>query len=441
MRLRLRLPHPFLLLLGGVVIAAALTWVLPAGEYERREDPVTGARITVPGSYTSVAAAPVGVLAALVAVPRGIVAGGEVIVTILFVGGAFALLDGTGALGRLLGALVGRTRRPRVVLVVLAVVFAAFGAAEHMHEEFIALMPVLVILSCGLGFGAVTALAMSMGAAMVGATFSPVNPFGAGIALRVAELPPLSAGGLRVSLLVAGVAVWITYTLACTRRDDIRPHLEIQATDPPTRRDALALAVVVLPILAYVWGVLRLGWGINELSGLFLVGGFAVGALQRLSAGETTRRFILGMEGMLGAALLVGVARAIGLVLADGRVIDTIVAGAVAPLGQLPPLAAASAMIPVHALLHIPVSSTSGQAVLTMPIMAPLADLLGFSRDAAVLAYQAGAVMADTVNPTNGALFAMLAKAGVSYGRWLRFAIPGVLLMWAVALVGVIIVR
>jgi uncharacterized ion transporter superfamily protein YfcC len=323
----------------------------------------------------------------------------------------------------------------------VSVVFAAFGAMENMHEELIAMIPVLVLLSRGLGFGAITALGMSLGAACVGAAFGPTNPFGAGLAMRFAELPPLSQGGVRFALLAVAVAVWIAWTLSQTRADDLREGVPVEPTQPPTSRDYASVVLVVVPILVYVWGVLRLDWGFNELSALFLVAGFGVGFVHRYSIADTTRAYLAGMDSMLSAGLFVGVARAISVVLADGRVMDTIVAGLVAPLAEVPSLAAAFLMVPVQALLHIPVASNSGQAVLTMPIMAPLADLLGFSRDAAVMAYQTGAITLDVLSPTNGAMLAMLLKAGVPYGRWVRFALPGMLLLWVVGFVGIILLR
>lgn len=437
--MKLRAPHPFVLLLGGVLVAALLTWWLPAGSYERVLNAESGASVVVPGTYATVTPTPVSLFAALVAVPRGFVSGAEVILTIFMTGGAFALLDATGALSRLLGALIGRTRRPRVVVVVLSLVFASLGAAEQMHEEFVALVPVLVVLSRGLGFGAITALAMSMGSAMVGAAFGPTNPFGTGAALKAAELAPLSAAPLRLTVLLVALTLWIGYTLWLTDRDDVRPDVSTPALEPPSWRDALSLLALVIPILLYAIAVLRWGWGINELSALFIVGAFVVGALQRLSLYDSAIGFIKGMEGMVGAGILVGVARGISLVLTDGQVIDTIIAGIVTPLQAVPSEAAALLMIPAHALIHVGVTSTSGQAMLTMPIMAPLADLLGLTRDAAVLAFSAGGVFTDAVNPTNGALFAMLLNAKISYGRWLKFAIPGMLLVWAVAAVGILV--
>jgi uncharacterized ion transporter superfamily protein YfcC len=437
--MRLRLPHPLVLLLGTVFVGAALTWVIPAGRYERRTDAATGREVVIAGTYARVQPAPVGPMGALLAVPRGIIAGADVILTILLVGGAFALLDATGALRRLVGALVGRTSRPRLVIVAVSLGFATLGALENMQEEIIALVPVLIVLSHGLGFGAVTAIAMSAGAAAVGAAFGPTNPYQTQIALRFAELPLMTLPVLRFTLFAVAVALWIAWTLVMTRRDDVRTEGVVVSTEPATRRDALLLAIAIAPFVPYVIGVLTFGYGFNELSAFFLVAGFAIGLASGRDLTTTTKDFLKGMETMLAAALFVGVARAISVVLTDGRVIDSIVYGLALPLDDLPGSVAALTMIPMQALLHVPVPSVSGQAVLTMPIMAPLADLLSLSRDAAVIAYQTGAGLMDLITPTNGALLAVLLSAGVNYGRWLRFAVPGALLIALVGAVGVLL--
>ena len=307
-----------------------------------------------------------------------------------------------------------------------------------MHEEIIALIPVMLVLSRGLGFGAVTAVAMSTGAAAVGSAFGPTNPFQTGIALRFAGMPAMSQPLLRTGLLIAAVSIWIAWTAAMTARDDVRAPAPGDApSEPATARDAILLAIVLAPFVPYVIGVLRYDWGFNELSALFLIAGFAIGLTAGHSLDVTAREFLKGMEGMLAAAIFIGVARAISVALNDGQVLDTIVYGLASPLDDVPRIAAAALMVPIHALIHIPVSSVSGQAVLTMPIMAPLADLLGLSRDAAVIAYQTGAGLADMLTPTNGALLAILFGAGVPFGRWLRFAVPGALLVSIAGFVGI----
>jgi len=437
--MKISLPQPLVLLLGGVALSAALTWILPAGQYQRRLDPISGREVVVAGSYAPVEAAPVGPAQAVLAVPRGIVAGIEVILVVLFVGGAFALLEATGALGRLVGSLVGRTRRPRGVVVAVSLAFASLGALEGMHEEIIAMIPVLLVLSRGLGFGAVTAMAMSAGVAVVGSTFGPTNPFQTGIALQFAGITTLSQPVLRFGLLFASVAVWIAWTVMMAPRDDVRPEVASGPGEPATRRDALLLGLALLPFVPYVIGVLRFDWGFNELSALFLVGAFAIGLTAGLGWSGAAIQWLKGMEGMLAAALLIGVARAMSVVLTDGRVLDTIVYGLAAPLAHVPGAVAGILMVPVHAVIHVPVVSTSGQAVLTMPIMAPLADLLGVSRDAAVIALQTGSGLMDMITPTNGALLAMLFRAQLPFGRWLRFAVPGALLVAVVGAVGVVL--
>lgn len=437
----MRLPHPIILLLGVIVVAAALTWVLPAGEYERRDDPTTGRRIAVAGTYHRVEAAPVGPFGAVMAVPRGFAAGIDVIMTILLVGAAWVVVDRLGTLRLLVGSIVRRfTGRGLLAIPLVALFFTLGGALENMQEEIIPLIPVLLLLGRGIGVDAVTVVAMSAGAAIVGSAFGPTNPFQAGIALKLAELPPLSASGLRFATLVAGFAIWVFWTMRYARRN--AQPVEALKSDSPrlTSRDLAIISCVLLPLAAYLYGVMRLGWGFDELSAAFLIGGVAAGLLGGLGAAGTVTTYLEGMQALLPAATMVALARSISLVLADGRVIDTILHALATPLGQLPPEATGVMMIPVHALIHIPVSSVSGQAALTMPIFVPLGDLVGLSRQAVVFAYQTGAGLMEMFTPTNGALMAVLLAAGVPFTRWLRFAVGGALILVAVGLAAVLLV-
>jgi uncharacterized ion transporter superfamily protein YfcC len=437
----LRLPHPLILLLGGVGVAAALTWILPAGEYDRREDAATGRTVVVAGTYHAVEPAPVGPFAAFVAVPRGFVEAAEVVAVVLFVGGAWVVLDKLGTLGRLIAAIVARFHgRGLWAIPIVSFFFALMGAVENMQEEIIPLVPVLLLLGRGLGVNAVVVVAMSCGAAMVGSAFGPTNPFQAGIAMKLAELPPMSGGGLRLAMLAAAFVLWVGWTMryAATTRVPIdlpAPHGDAAASG----RDVVMLLMLLAPIAAYVYGALRLEWGFNELSAGFFVAGLLVGLLGGLRLGGTIEAYLEGMQSLLPAAMMVGVARSIYVVLADGRVIDTILQALAAPLEGLGALAAALLMVPVHAVIHVVVSSVSGHAVLTMPVLVPLSDLLGISRQVTVLAYQTGAGLTELLTPTNGALMAILLAAGVSYGRWFRFAVVGVGLCVLVGVAGMIV--
>lgn len=257
-----RLPHPLILLLLGVLVAAALTWVLPAGVFDRHDDAATGRRVVVAGTYHAVASAPVGPFGAAIAVPRGFIAGADVIAVVLFVGGAWLVVDRVGSLPALVAMLVGRFRRRGLwAIPVVCVCFASMGALENMQEEIIPLVPVLLVLGQGLGVDAVVVVAMSAGAAMIGSAFGPTNPFQAGIALKLAQLSPWSGGALRLTMFIAGLAMWIAWTLRYAARHRVSADAVAAADEGAlSATHALVLAIAVAPMALYVYGALRLDW-------------------------------------------------------------------------------------------------------------------------------------------------------------------------------------
>ncbi len=431
--MRFRLPHPLALLVAGILIAAALTWIVPAGEYDRREDEATGRTVVVAGTYERVEAAPVGPLGALLSVPRGVIDAADVIVLVFLVGGAFAVVDRTGALRAALEGLVNRLgRREALAIPIAALAFAAGGALENMQEEIIALIPALVLLTRRLGYDPLTAVAISLGAAMVGSAFSPVNPFQVGIAQRISDVPLFSGSLFRIVFLLLALLVWILGVFRHARRVHVAPDATVTSAaseeiGPGRTRTTLIMTMVAATFALFITGLVRWGWGFNELGAVFFGMGLLAGLIGRLGVDGTAHAYVDGFKDMAFAGMLIGFARAIYVVLSDGRIIDSLVHGLFTPLESLPVGLAAVGMVPVHALIHVPVPSVSGQAVLTMPILIPLSDLLGLSRQVTILAYQMGAGLCELLTPTNGALMAVLATAGVPYDRWLRFAVP----LWA----------
>lgn len=430
---RVRLPHPLILLLGCLVAAALLSHILPAGRYERRDDPATGRSIVVPGTYHSVPPDPVGAFQAVVAVPKGLVDAASVVFLVFLVGGAFAVVDQTGALGDAVAWLAERLGRWETVVIPITILaFALGGITENMQEEIIAFVPILLLLTRRLGFDALTAAAMSLGGAAIGSAFSPINPFQVGIAQKLAQLPPFSGWLFRTVLLAAALGVWTWGTVRYARRTKVAPDAAAVA-DPPVEkraRSGIVLALVLAAFALLIIGVLRLGWGFDELSAVFFAMGLAAGLVAGLGWSGTADAFVTGFRSMAGAAMLVGFARSIYVALDEGRILDTIVHGLFTPLAHLPVAASAVGMLAAQTLIHIPVPSVSGQAVLTIPILVPVSDLLGLSRQVTVLAYQYGAGLCDIVTPTNGGMMAILAAAGVPFNKWLRFVLP----LWAALL-------
>jgi uncharacterized ion transporter superfamily protein YfcC len=430
------------LLVGFILLASLLTWVLPAGEYQRREDPATGRQVVVAQTYHLVEQSPVGPFQALIAIPRGMIEAADVIFLVFLVGASFTVVDFTGVLRRAIDGLVRRLHgRTLLVIPLLSVVFALGGVLINMQEEFIALIPALLILTRRMGFHPLVAAAVSLGAAAVGAAFSPLNPFQVGIAQKLAQLPLLSGWSFRVAFLAVALGIWIWGTLRFARQTRVAPEAVVAGTAPErfTGRDTAVIFLVLATFAVYIYGILRLDWGFNEMSALFFAMGAAAGLVGRLGVGGTVDAYIEGFRAMAFAGLLIGFARAIFVVLEQGRIVDTIVHALVTPIGSLPLVLSAFGMMVAHVLIHFPVPSVSSQAVLTMPVLVPASDLLGLSRQVTVLAYQYGAGLTELIAPTNGALMAVLIAAGVRYERWLRFVLPLFALLFALGMTAVVV--
>jgi uncharacterized ion transporter superfamily protein YfcC len=426
-----------------MIVAAVLTWILPAGQYDRQLDAATHRDVVVPGTFHAVEPQPVGPLATLAAVPRGIIDAADVIALVFLVGGAFVVVDRTGALRAGLAALVRALRgRHALVIPLVASAFALGGITENMQEEIIALVPVLLLLARRTGFDAMTVVAMSLGAAMVGSAFSPMNPFQVLIAQKLAQVPLYSGWPFRTIFLITALAIWIAGTMHYAARVQADAAAAGNARAQPgdlqsdqgglgATRTAFIGIIVIAAFALFIFGLARLGWGFIEMSAIFFIMGVLAGLVGRLGWNGTAQAYTDGFRDMAYAALLIGFARAIYVVLSDGLIVDTIVHGLFQPLEEWPRSAAALGMMGVQALIHIPVPSVSGQAVLTLPILVPLSDLLGITRQITILAYQFGAGLSDILTPTNGALMAILAAAGVRYDAWLKFAVP----LWAALMV------
>ena len=427
------------MLLGCVFAAAVLTHVVRAGEFERRDDPATGRRAVVAGSFHPVPQSPVGPFAALMALPQGMTEAASVIFLTFLVGGAFSVVENTGAFNQGVAWLVKVLGdRTDLIVPICCVTFAAGGAVEGMWEEIIPLVPVLLLLVRRAGYDPITAVAMSIGAAAVGIAFSPINPFSVSIAQKVAQLPLLSGLEFRLAVLVAGLVLWTWWTMRYAKSMRAAPEgASRETTVQLDWRRAAILLMVGATFVVYVFGALRYDWGFNELGALFFGMGVLAGLLAGLGVDGTARAFVEGFRSMDFAATLIGFARAIFVVLDKGKIVDTVINGMVTPLVDLPALVFALGMTVVQAAISIAIPSTSGRAVLTMPILVPMSDLLGVSRQVTVLAYQFGAGVINHILPTDGTLMAILALAGVRFDRWFRFAAPASAMLFVLGLLAI----
>ena len=431
-----RIPHTLVLLFGMMVLALLATWLLPQGRFETVVDP-HGHELVVPGTYAAASErVTLSPLAVLTVVPRALAAAQDIIFFVLIVGGAISVLRATGVIDALLGWIFRRIgHSPGLLIGIGMSVFAAGSGAIGVAEEYIPFTAMLVALCLAMRMDVMTAMGILIGGYGIGYGVAMLNPFTVQIAQGVAGLAPTSGWEFRLALFIPFVAIGVHHVWRYAARVRADPAASLMAGievkhQPPTEFPALGgrlllVLVLVLAALALmVWGIAARGWYLVELGALFLGLALAAGLIAGLGGDGTAMRFAEGAAELAGTALLIGFARSIALILEDGQVLHTIVNGLAGPLGAFGAELAAVGMLLVQTVLNLFIPSGSGQAFVTMPIMAPLADLLGVGRQVAVLAYQFGDGFSNMIVPTNIVLMSILGIAGVPYDRWFRFVWP-----------------
>ncbi|PWJ40967.1 YfcC family protein [Sediminitomix flava] len=420
-----KFPHPLTILTVFVFLAAGLTYLLPSGIYNRSLDPNTGRELVDPTSFHQVEDININFLDALVAIPQGMEKAADIIFLIIVAGGAFMVIEKTGALKAAIDRLVHKFEGKELFAIpVVSLLFFTGGALQNMQEEIIAVVPILVIMTRSLGFSNLVAVAISLGAAAVGASFSPINPFQAVVAQKIAGLPINSAWEFRIAFLLLAYTLWTLGVIYYAKKHPIKKEKVTENTPDDFKwQHGIILGLILSTFVVISIGVTKFDWEFNHITALFLALGVVSGILGRMGVSGTVNAFTEGFNDIASSALLVGVAKAIFVVMDEGQIVDTLVYYLSQPLNGLPAQVTAIGMMGIQSIIHIPVPSVSGQAALTMPLFTPLGDLLGISRQVVVLAYQYGAGLAELILPTNGSLMAILVAAGVNYKTWLNFAL------------------
>jgi uncharacterized ion transporter superfamily protein YfcC len=435
-----KFPNAIVIILLVILVAWVLTFIIPQGSYNRIVDKTTEITIVVPNSYQVQDSSPLSVFDLMLAIPKGIAGRADLVVLILLLGGCFYLIEKTGALSQGLNQLMkGLSGKESLALIIITLLFLTAGFTIALQEELIAMTPILLLFGRSIGYNAKTMVAASLGSAVVGASFSPFNPFGVVIAQKEAGVALLSGYEFRLIVLAIASMVWILYILYYSRKNRIeKSDLNVE-TETFSFRNKLILSLLAITFVIVTYGLIKLEWGYNEMSACFFVLGLVCGTIAGYSFNKTTEVYIEGFKEMIFAALIIGLANGVSVILREGMVIDTIVYGLFGPLAHLPATLSAVLMMASHAVIHFPMPSTSGHAILTMPILSPLADLIGLSRQVCVLAYQYSAIMMDLIVPTNGATMAVIALAGINYKNWLKFIAKPVFIMLSIGAVAIVI--
>ena len=412
---KFRIPNTYVIIALIIVLCAVATWVVPGGRYVAAED---GAL-----TYEQVEHVPQ-TWQVFSAIYHGFVKQAGIIVFILVVGGAFWLLNATGAVASGISRFIARVgKRDKWVLVALTVLFSVGGAVFGMSEETIPFVGIVVPLAVSLGYDAFMGMLIVYVAANIGFSSAFLNPFTVGIAQGMADLPLFSGMEYRLicwALLTLLLCLFVVLYARKTRKEPAQP-VDNAAGETLTRRQAWILIVLLLTVVMLIVGVTVWKWYLPEITGLFLLMGIVCGIMAGFSANKIAEELLAGAKDILSAALVVGFASGIIVILQDGLIVDSLLHSMQEGLDGTGPLASLSAMYGIQALINFIIPSATAKAAITIPIMAPFSDLVGVSRQAMVMAFQFGDGFTNMVTPTSGVLIAALAMARIPYTKWVKW--------------------
>lgn len=444
--------NAFVLIFCVMVVAAILTYVVPAGEYERVE--VDGRTIVNPDSFQFTEQSPVGFFQIFTSIHSGMISAAGIIFFVLIIGGAFGVLKATGAMDAFIVTITKKLANKELFLIpALMLFFAVGGTLMGMSEETIVYVAIITPLAIALGFDSIVGFAIVSLAANIGFLSAVLNPFNVGVAQGIAELPTFSGIGLRLIMLVTFYLAGVIYVYRYAKKIKEQPELRFigntkQSKNELNKKDIKletrhkwVLSVFLLNFVILIIGVLKFDWYITEIAGLFLLFGILMGFIGKLTPSSIADNFMDGAKDVIGGALIIGFAQSILVIVQDGKLMDSVLFYASTLLNQLSPAFNAVGMFFVQLFLNFLVPSGSGQAALTMPIMAPLADLVGVTRQTAVLAFQLGDGITNSIFPTSGVLIAGLAVAGIPYTKWFRWVLPFILIEVALGIIFLLIAQ
>jgi uncharacterized ion transporter superfamily protein YfcC len=433
-------PDPMVLIFLVLVGVYLLTFIIPAGEFAR--ELVGGRSRVIPDSFQYLEGIEsLSFFDLFLAIPQGMINASQFLFIVFIAGGLFHVLKGTGALENLIGLTANKlgandsTKSRNLVITLGTFIYGFFGAAVG-GENNIALIPVGVLIASAIGCSRLVGVTMAVGGIGVGFALSPISPYTVGVAQSIGELPLFSGWELRTLMAVICLAVLSAYI--CLRVvniefDDGQPMEMSKALHEyrVSRRDVVILTIFLIGLAVMLTGVFSLGWYIKEITAIFLMMAIVIGFASGLSANQLVRQLMEGAASVTSGALVIGLAASIQVILNDAHIIDTIVKSLSSILEGTPVALAAVLTSVIQGVINLFIPSGSAQALVTMPILIPVADLIGMSRQLMVTAFQIGDGLTNLFIPTAGGILAMLALGRVSYARWLPVILPVMVPMYA----------
>lgn len=433
----LKIPHTYVLLAILVLVAVALTYIIPAGEFDRVKDVVSKKTLIVPGSYHVIESNPVKIWEIPVYIFKGLMDASEIIFFVFIVAGAFEIISQTNMINAFTGRLALTLKgREAWVIPIFLTIFSVGGFTMGMSSEVLVFVPIGILMARSLGFDVMTGTAMVVLGAGIGYTAGLMNPFGVGIAQVIAGVPLFSGMWYRALLLVVLIVVTSIYILRYARKvkadpsysfvadvEDLKTNFSMDDVKVPQIKPYhyLVLLTVVVGFVLLIWGVKEKDWWIQEMAATFLIMGLTSGFVSGYGPSKVANIFVSGAKSVVFGALIIGLARTIFVVMSDTAIIDTIVNNLFLSLNHLPAFLQLMGMYVIQTLVSLIIGSSTGQATVTMPIMAPLSDLLHISRQTAVLIFQLPDGFTNSILPTSAATMGALSVSKIPFERWFKY--------------------
>ena len=450
---QIRFPDTVLIIMSIMVCFVLLTWIVPAGEFERVE--LDGRQVVVPGTYQEVESNPQGVADFLRAPIKGFMGASEIIAFVLLVGGAFTMLTRTGAINSGIHSLIRKSQKNKRLkdwlIPITMTLFSLGGATFGMSEEVLVFVLVTIPLALALGYDAIVGVAISFVGAGAGFAGAFLNPFTIGVAQGIAEIPQFSGIGYRLIVWAVLTLIAILFVMRYAKRIEKDPTRSLLHSDKDhaplaehkggvsvaqfETRHSMILMLLLLMMALMVYGVINEGWYIQEITALFLGLGIGAAVVGKLKPSEAVDAFKEGVKDMMMPALIIGLAKGLIVIATDGHIIDTILHALAGSAEGLPKALAVEVIFIFQTGLNFFIPSGSGQAALTMPLMAPLSDLLEVERQVAVLAFQLGDGISNLIIPTSSVTMGVIGIAKIRYDIWLRWMMPLFIILTIAAMI------
>ena len=440
-------PNTYVIIILMMIVAVLLTWIIPSGEFERVKDEVSKQSIIIPGTFKYIENNPISFLQIPVYIMKGLAKASDIVFLVIIVGGAFNIIIETGMFQSFAGRLTKVFSNKEVLIIPAFSTIFALACTTMGVNTFIGFAPIAVIIARSIGYDAIVGVSMVALGGAIGFSTGTFNPFTTGVAESLAGLPIFSGLGYRFICLVAFLIVTNIYIIWYAKKVKANPESSVvyemeqenkkievseKQHDKIEGKHYLVLLIVIACFVLLVYGSQNWKWKLQENAAMFIWMGVLSGFAYGFGPSKIAEEFTKGARKLVYGALMIGMANGISLILADGKILDTTVQYLGGLLVALPSYLQAAGMFLMQLLINGLITSGSGQAAATMPIMLPVADIIGMTKQTAVLAFNFGDGLSNYILPTSSALMGFIAMVGISYSNWMKF-------MWRLFLIWIVV--